>query len=152
MKKYLLATLVALPLAAVGQQQASAGGCCYSFSGSYHFKICASCNFKCCREPFCPCSPCGNGCCGDGCGLFGCPPTVPGPWYQYWPYDGYSQVAPASPGGWSYEQHFQTPAPTGYPYWPNPMMAGSGYNPPVQMPTYQPVGYYPQAPGYWYGW
>src|SRR5262245_39241751 len=31
--------------------------------------------------------------------------SLAGPWYLYWPLDA----------------HFQTPAPTGYPFWPTPM-------------------------------
>jgi hypothetical protein len=70
-----------------------------------------------------------------------------GPWYLYWPL----------------EAHFQPPAPTCYPYWPSPMSlpGGPGYAPPPQMPAvpaaplkpaaFQPVGYFPQAPTYWYG-
>lgn len=78
-----------------------------------------------------------------------------GPWYSYWPL----------------EAHFQTPAPTGYPYWPSPMdssvipqqpqafnHAPSGpalYPPPntraAAPPTHQAVGYFQQVPSYWYG-
>lgn len=59
--------------------------------------------------------------CGDCCGC----PTL-GPWYMYFPY----------------EAHFQTPAPTGYPFGPGPMTAGcysGGYG--------GGAGY----PCYWYG-
>jgi hypothetical protein len=45
-----------------------------------------------------------------------------GPWYLYWPL----------------EAHFQVPAPTGYPYWPNPM----------GLPLQAPGGSYFDAPGH----
>ncbi len=62
-----------------------------------------------------------------------------GPWYQYWPM----------------EAHFQTPAPTGYPYWPAPMTlppnAGVGGPAPANfMPaSFQPSGYGAPPPYYW---
>ena len=73
-----------------------------------------------------------------------------GPWYTYYPY----------------QAHFQTPAPTGYPYWPgpqtsgpSPMFGGNYYqNPNMNMnqgfsnypvAPVQPCSY--QAPSYWYG-
>ena len=83
--------------------------------------------------------------CGSSCGH-----RCLGPWYSYWPL----------------EAHFQTPAPTGYPYWPSPMGMG-GMQP--QLPAYghhhggapqampmlpgmhQQMGYFQQAPSYWYG-
>jgi hypothetical protein len=78
-----------------------------------------------------------------------------GPWYLYWPM----------------EAHFVTPAPIGYPYWPNPMtlpsmaLGGPGSpatppvppapgvvpaipQPPAPAPTLKPVGY--TIPAYWY--
>ncbi|HZT81163.1 MAG TPA: hypothetical protein VFA26_13105 [Gemmataceae bacterium] len=66
-----------------------------------------------------------------------------GPWYSYWPL----------------EAHFQTPAPTPYPYWPAPMNSpyagGAPINlkptPPAAAEFFQPVGYSSQAPCYWYG-
>jgi hypothetical protein len=77
-----------------------------------------------------------------------------GPWYQYFPY----------------EAHFQSAAPIGFPYWPSPQTlppppAAYPQQPnlpaaalpvaPVQptnyqSPLFQPVGYSPQAPSYWY--
>ena len=48
----------------------------------------------------------GHGGCGHGCGR----PTL-GPWYLYWPQDA----------------HFQTPAPTGYPFWPSAMTVQPGF-------------------------
>ncbi len=62
-----------------------------------------------------------------------------GPWYQYWPM----------------EAHFQTPAPTGYPYWPAPLTlppnAGVGGPAPANfMPaSLQPSGYGAPPPSYW---
>ena len=67
----------------------------------------------------------------DGLGQFG----QLGPWYQYWPM----------------EAHFQTPAATGYPFWPAPMTlpgaAGGVPAPGNFMPGVQPTGY--AAPSYW---
>jgi hypothetical protein len=46
-----------------------------------------------------------------GCGApGGNAPAQAGPWYLYWPM----------------EAHFQTPAPTGYPFWPSPMTLPPG--------------------------
>ena len=59
-----------------------------------------------------------------------------GPWYLYWPM----------------EAHFQTPAPTGYPYYPSSMtlpptgVAGPGN---FQPAAYQPSGYGAPPPYYW---
>jgi hypothetical protein len=73
-------------------------------------------------------SPIGcNSCYGGGYGGGGAPL---GPWYSYWPM----------------EAHFQTPAPTGYPFWPSPMASSLGAPPVVQ-----PVGYNFAPPSYWYG-
>lgn len=135
MKKFTLAALLALPLMAAAHSQASAsGGCCNCINFGTDITIKKWCN------PGCGCGPCGDncGCCnGGGCGPF-C-----GPWYQYFPY----------------ESHFQTPAPTGYPFWPGPMGQFAYPNmgrpapaaAPVAPASYQPVGYYPQYPNYWYG-
>jgi hypothetical protein len=96
------------------------------------------------------CGSCTNG----GCQL--------GPWYHYWPL----------------EAHFVTPAPTGYPYWPqpqalppaNPMLPPPQPKPelkpepkPGAGPEVKPIGYYyypyqssqsniltGPAPSYWY--
>jgi hypothetical protein len=98
-----------------------------------------SCGGGCCK---------GGGCCGSGpaCG-YG--PTPLDPWYTYYPYNA----------------HFQTPAPTGYPYGPAPqtsgpapMFGGTQWQSTPQMApsmTYpagqvMPCGYYQQAPSYWY--
>jgi hypothetical protein len=91
-----------------------------------------------------------------GCGPGGCAQL--GPWYHYWPLDA----------------HFITPAPTGYPYWPQPQsLPPNPVLPPPQPdpkpgagPDVKPVGYAPyaypysyqyapsiyygQAPSYWY--
>ena len=59
-----------------------------------------------------------------------------GPWYLYWPL----------------EAHFQTPAPTGYPYWPSPMgLPPTGVPGPgnFQPAAYQPSGYGAPPPYYW---
>ena len=62
-----------------------------------------------------------------------------GPWYLYWPM----------------EAHFQTPAPTGYPYWPSPLTlppeAGVGAPAPGNFApaSYQPGGYGAAQPSYW---
>jgi hypothetical protein len=58
-----------------------------------------------------------------GCG--GCCHIQLGPWYLYWPH----------------EAHFQTPAPTGYPFWPTGMTA-EGYGAPCGGGS---------CPSYWYG-
>jgi len=82
-------------------------------------------------------------------GGMGGPNMVPaGPWYSYYPY----------------QAHFQTPAPTGYPYWPgpqssgpSPLFGGNYYQNPnmnqgfsnYPVAPVQPCSY--QAPSYWYG-
>ncbi len=56
-----------------------------------------------------------------------------GPWYLYWPLEG----------------HFVAPAPTGYPYWPNPQglpqVAFGGPTAPPYAPAYAPA-YVPPVP------
>jgi hypothetical protein len=73
--------------------------------------------------------------CG-GCGPNGCAQL--GPWYHYWPLDA----------------HFITPAPTGYPYWPQPQALPPNpvLPPPVPdpKPDVKPVGYSPYAYPYSY--
>jgi hypothetical protein len=166
MKRFVLASLLALPVLVIGQGQASAQ--CYNLAGSFRIKICATGCLKTWCEPFCGHNPCcGPGGCGSGgygggghgCGLFGCQGVEacdfqpPGPWYQYWPY----------------AAHFQAPAPTGFPYWPAPMTVPPSfdghsapppgyapYAPAAQTGAYWPtgvqaVGYYSQVPSYWYG-
>jgi hypothetical protein len=58
-----------------------------------------------------------------------------GPWYLYWPL----------------EAHFQTPAPTGYPFWPSPMALpqdAAAYGAPAAG-NFQPAGYSGATPSYW---
>jgi hypothetical protein len=152
MKKFLPAAVLALAMAAIGQQQASAAG------GCFHLKICYSFSCKCWCEPCAPC--CGSGYGGGGgggyeggcCGPGSCPPTVPGPWYAYWPYDGRSQIGGGF-GNWEYSNHFQTPAPTGYPCAPLPMVAGAGAgSTPDYGAGFVPASYSGHPPAYWYGW
>ncbi len=72
-----------------------------------------------------------------------------GPWYTYFPYNA----------------HFQSPAPVcGWPFWPtgaaqnavptgavvNPGPAGSAQGAYPGTPGIRPVGYYGNAPSYWY--
>jgi hypothetical protein len=121
MRKFILATLAALPLALATAPLAEARG------------------FRCYNIPFCFPRLCpsdggagggggGHGCCGSG-GI------QLAPWYLYWPM----------------EAHFQVAAPTGYPYWPAAMTPPStwGYTPQPPAHGYQPVGY-GGAPSYWY--
>jgi len=159
MKKLMWAALLALPLLAVGRNQAVAAGACYDLQGCFRVKICAAGALKLCHEPFC-CTPggsgggyCGGGGGGDGGGGYcgGCPGqdcsgNVPGPWYTYWPSGGqpYMTSNYATPG-WTYESNFQLPAPI-YPYWPQG--AGQTQQAPYSAPGFQPAGYYPS---YWYG-
>jgi hypothetical protein len=82
----------------------------------------------------------GAGCC--------CPQVPKSPWYTYFPYQAY----------------VQTPGPTYYPYPPPAARNGSNGQRPAPEPVpappatgtprpsgFQPVAYYPEAPGYWYG-
>jgi hypothetical protein len=166
MKKFLLAALFALPLTALAGQRASAGDCCtplyrIGFSVGIVYRGWCGCDYSCCKAPVgtgLGSGKCGGGGCGSGCSFPG-----GGPWYGYWPY-------PA---------HFQTPAPTGFPYWPAPMTYGGYSQAPVptsppamaQMPgmeyygnaaasipmggnfggypSLQTVGYNAQVPAYW---
>jgi hypothetical protein len=151
MKKTLAALIISLALPAAACR---AGDCCWScghcgsFSYGFRIKVCASGCLKW--------NPCGGPCCGGsapscslgGCGSGGCGYGDFGgaPWYSYWPL----------------EAHFQVPAPTNYPFWPSPMapMAPqqSGYLPGAAPHAaagwpapYQTVGYFQNAPSYWYG-
>jgi hypothetical protein len=141
MKKVFLAALLALPFVAVPARAQCGSQCCLCLpccpfrvevGGCFNFKV-------------------NHGC--PSCG------TQLGPWYQYFPY----------------EAHFQSAAPIGFPYWPSPQtlppppseayapqayapQAYPSATPPVaygqpsgyQSPYFQPVGYAPQAPSYWY--
>jgi hypothetical protein len=134
MKKVFLAALLALPFVAVPAR----AQCCICLP-CFPFRVeaGASVNLRVC-----------HGCPTSGCQL--------GPWYQYFPY----------------EAHFQSAAPMGFPYWPSPqtlppppsvaypqqpnLPASALPVAPVQptsyqSPFFQPVGYSPQAPSYWYG-
>jgi hypothetical protein len=115
-------------------------------------------------------APGGGGCpggdCNGCCGLCGCTPYVPGPWYLFWPNGMETEMgAPVGNGQWTLEDHFQLPAPTGFPYYPAPLTIAADYNAhplgcfPYQVPpgygahaapaNFQSVGYYPtQAPAY----
>jgi hypothetical protein len=138
MKRFALAGMLALaPLVAASKANAWWGGGCggngcgggFTIGGSISISgFCKGwCNNGGCSSNFGPI--CGGG--GGGGGL--------APWYSYYPYDAY----------------FQTPAPTGYPYWPAPM---TPYPSPA---TTANVGSYPyggtfvptaaQVPSYWYG-
>jgi hypothetical protein len=125
MKKFILAALVALPLTALSQQRAAAGSggcgdCCtplyrVGMSIGIVWRGWCGCDYSCCKQK---CNHCGSAYGGGGGGGGGASFPGGGPWYGYWPH-------PA---------HFQTPAPTGYPYWPAPMTY-SGYGAaPMQMP------------------
>jgi hypothetical protein len=124
MKRFLLASLLALPLLAVTQQKASAG-CHFSCGGCCHFSFSCGgcCNFSC------GCNPCCGGCDGGyGYGFPGYYGGCPGGW------DGYSMGGYGMVG----DNALQAPAVA-------PSAAGISQNWGVQ-----PVGYY-QAPSYWYG-
>jgi hypothetical protein len=96
-------------------------------------------------------------------------PAQLGPWYLYWPLEAHFQVpSPLSypywgppqglPGGfWTSGGHpppvaaapaapVAAPAPVPAPAPPHAINP-AGY----QAPTFQPVGYHPQVPSYWYG-
>jgi hypothetical protein len=99
MKRFILAALCGLFLVAAGEQKAQAWGCCGNGQHAFCFNFCGG----------------GIGIWGKNSMYYSCDgpcgchfPTL-GPWYQYWPY----------------AAHFQTPAPTGYGYWPSPMSAGA---------------------------
>jgi hypothetical protein len=124
MKRFILAALLSLPLLAAAGQTASAGDCCsptFRIGFSMAFKGWAGCSQDC------GCNPNPNPCCG-GCNSACVNWGQLAPWYSYWPYDG----------------HFQTPAPTGYPYYP-PAMSPVGYN------YGAPAANYGAMAGYGYG-
>lgn len=147
MKRFALAGMLALaPLVAAPKANAwwgGGGGCGNGCSGGFTIGGSISLSGFCkgwhsggCGSNF------GPMCCGDGGGGYGSGGYGGGglaPWYAYYPYDAY----------------FQTPAPTGYPYWPAPM---TPYPSPA---TSANVGSYPysgtfvptaaQVPSYWYG-
>ncbi|HVS36554.1 MAG TPA: hypothetical protein VMS17_13400 [Gemmataceae bacterium] len=128
MRKIVFAALLALPVFAVS----SRAQCCGSggFGGTFGLGInwCYSLHAGC--GGGCP-----SGCCPGGGGGVG----QYGPWYLYWPM----------------EAHFQTPAPTGYPYWPAPLTLppSAAYGAPApgnfQPAPLQPAGYGAPPPSYW---
>jgi hypothetical protein len=142
MKKFLAALIVsvALPAAAChAHDNCLSFGTSGTISYGFRIKVCGCLHWN-------PCG-CAPSCCGTGCGGGG---YGAGPWYSYWPL----------------EAHFQVPAPTGFPYWPSPMdssvlpqqLPAYGYRPgaapqaaPMMPGTHQQIGYYQQAPSYWYG-
>jgi len=152
MRNWVLASLLALPCLALGQQTAHAQ--CYNIGGSFHIKICTTGTLKCWKEQFPSCYGPPNGFCGSGnCGSKFSPPVAPGPWYNYWPYagTGYMGAEPMTYPGWTYESNFNAPAPTGYPWWPAAITAppkGTAGGAAYPAPAYQAVGAYPS---YWYG-
>lgn len=164
MKKWLLTGLLVLPALALSQQEARAQFC-YNLAGKFHVKICATGTLKGWHEKFPSCygpSCFNNGGAGGPGGYAGGYGggydagnkfAAPGPWYLYWPYAGTGGMATAQPmsfPGWTYEDNFNAPAPTGYPWWPAPTTAPlQGSTAATQLPAspYQPVGY----PHYWYG-
>lgn len=145
MKKLALAAMLAVtPLLFAQKANAWGGGCGDGCSGGFTLGGSISVNGFCkcwhgggCGNQFGP--MCGGGGCGGayGGGYGGSGGLAP--WYSYYPYDAY----------------FQTPAPTGYPYWPAPMTpypaagvtADTGSYP--YGGTYMPVA--AQVPSYWYG-
>ncbi len=140
MKNFILAALLALPLSILAPQRASAdggcGACCFStppvgLTFGFRFQLKGGLMLK--GPP--PCGSCCGGCCSP-CGGCGCGGGCAGPWYTYWPTD----------------SHFQTPAPTGYPYWPSGQSAmmqhcNAGYGAPAMAYGYN-YGAPPMAYGY----
>jgi hypothetical protein len=121
MRKFLLATLAALPLVLATGPKAEANG------------------FRCYNIPFCFPRICPSD--GGGYGSGGCCSGCGGgiqlaPWYLYWPMSAHFQVA--APTGYPYWPAAMSPPPT----W--------GYTPPPQAHGYQPAGYGAGAPSYWY--
>jgi hypothetical protein len=133
----LCAALLALPLlAAPAAAQCGKSGCLrFGFGTDITLKgfYSTSCG------PAPPCCPGGGGG-GYGGGYGGGDGAGLGPWYLYWPQ----------------EAHFQTPAPTGYPYWPAPQTLQNGNGNGAALPAnggypLQPAAYAPGTPAYWYG-
>jgi hypothetical protein len=120
--RHLWTAVLALPfLAAPAAAQSCAKGGVVNFGFGANFTFYGS------AMGMCGPGGCGPGGYGGGGGGGGGAPAQAGPWYLYWPM----------------EAHFNTPAPTGYPYWPGPQtMPQSGAT---------PASYTPGAPSYWYG-
>ena len=136
MKKMILAGLLTAALLVVSSPARAAGWPCCPYKIDAGVKVWFNVNPA-------------NGCCPQA-----------GPWYLYWPM----------------EAHFVNPAPVPYPFWPSQMSlpgmqpANGGMPPPAVVPpgqvpprmepvppnnlkpsVYQPVGYFGEAPSYWYG-
>src|SRR5947209_4739373 len=100
MKKLLWAGLLALPFLAASPNKAAAGGGCWDLQGCWRIKICVAGNICCNHSPFC-CNGPSN---GPSCAGENCSGQVPGPWYQYWPYNGQGvMTAPQTYAGWTYD-------------------------------------------------
>jgi hypothetical protein len=117
MKRFLSASLLALPMVLAPQQPARAG---FEFhcSGSFEF------GFSCSRS--------GWGRCGGGCGY--------GDYYGWG--DPYSGDTTSPTPATSPAPATKSPEPVQKTAYPDPYFPAYGY---------QPVGYYYQAPSYWYG-
>ena len=103
MRRFLLITLAALPLALATGAKAEAHG------------------FRCYNIPFCfprLCPADGGSCCG-GCGC--CDGVQLAPWYLYWPMAAHFQVA--APTGYPYWPAPMTPPPV-WGYTPQPPACG----------------------------
>lgn len=167
MKKFILAAGLAMPLFALSQQKATAGNECFDLPRWLRYRLCTCLHDKQvalfgdrlggggCANGHCgnggwgnggwgsgSCGMCdrAGGCCG--CNLFGCNSRVPGPWYLYWPYNGYTQeiagYGPAWPTAWNYEMHFRTASPWGMPVVSNGFGTWAFPGPPPAVPPPPP--------------
>jgi hypothetical protein len=103
------ATLVLLLSFAAGTASAGEPGCLHcklSHIQGWLGKVHPGC--ACHYDPIMT-GNCAFGQCGKG--------KVPGPWYTYWPYNGYNLSSPYESASWTYLNHFQTPAPLGGGSW-----------------------------------
>jgi hypothetical protein len=139
MKRFLTAGLLALALAASGQQQARASGC-----GPFGFTVGFGASFSFCISPY---QGCGTGCCYPGYGC--CSKMLPA--YAY-----------LGDGGGGYDGHYGygEPVPQHAPAAPSTKPSDSNpkntYNPGYYSQPgfayYPPAGYGPSVvPAYWYG-
>ncbi|MCS6852756.1 MAG: hypothetical protein NZ700_16485 [Gemmataceae bacterium] len=128
MRTILKAALWTLPVLLATPRPADAAGCCSPFNFGFDLTIKKWCSHAC------GCGPCFD---NGGCCLGGGPcPCYVAPWYLYWPM----------------EAHFQAAAPTGFPFWPAPMMASGPTAPPAAhygVAFGQPA-YYGYSHGYGY--
>lgn len=148
MKHVLRAGLLALPLLALPSQAWAHGNGFGIGLGPYTAGASVTFGARGWLRPGCDqgpggCNPFGGGC-GYGGGGYGGGQLAP--WYTYWPL----------------EAHFNAPAPTHYPYWPQAMAPNLAPNygghhapaaahyPAPQPVSFQPASYYYQAPSYWY--